>query len=166
MTFRLKTVLGATALVLLSALAAQAETVLKWAHVYETSEPFHTESVWAAEEIAKRTEGGALQGRGLSGLAARQGSRHQPGPEARHRRHHHFRFELRGARLQADRRHLFPISSGIRATFWPTRKATSSSACPRAMRMPPATTSPPSPTMARATRRPTSRSRNAPTWRA
>ncbi len=57
MTFRLTTVLGATALVLVSALAAQAETVLKWAHVYETSEPFHTESVWAAEEIAKRTEG-------------------------------------------------------------------------------------------------------------
>ncbi|MBV2187087.1 MAG: sialic acid TRAP transporter substrate-binding protein SiaP [Rhizobium sp.] len=57
MTFRLTTVLGATALVLVSALAAQAETLLKWAHVYETSEPFHTESVWAAEEIAKRTEG-------------------------------------------------------------------------------------------------------------
>ncbi|MBW8320391.1 MAG: sialic acid TRAP transporter substrate-binding protein SiaP [Rhizobium sp.] len=57
MTFRLKTVLGATALVLVSALAAQAETVLKWAHVYETSEPFHTESLWAGEEIAKRTEG-------------------------------------------------------------------------------------------------------------
>ena len=37
--------------------SAYAETVLKWAHVYETSEPFHTESVWAAEEIAKRTEG-------------------------------------------------------------------------------------------------------------
>lgn len=33
------------------------QTALKWAHVYETSEPFHTESVWAAEEIAKRTEG-------------------------------------------------------------------------------------------------------------
>lgn len=32
-------------------------TNLKWAHVYETSEPFHTESVWAAEEIEKRTEG-------------------------------------------------------------------------------------------------------------
>ena len=57
MTFRLKAVLGATALVLASAFAAQAETVLKWAHVYETSEPFHTESVWAAEEIAKRTDG-------------------------------------------------------------------------------------------------------------
>jgi len=53
----LKMLLGATAVVLASALAAQAETVLKWAHVYETSEPFHTDSVWAAEEIGKRTEG-------------------------------------------------------------------------------------------------------------
>ncbi|KAA0594293.1 tripartite ATP-independent transporter DctP family solute receptor [Azospirillum lipoferum] len=37
--------------------AAQAQTKLKWAHVYETSEPFHTQSVWAAQEIAKRTSG-------------------------------------------------------------------------------------------------------------
>jgi tripartite ATP-independent transporter DctP family solute receptor len=36
---------------------AMAQTKLKWAHVYETSEPFHTESVWAAGEIAKRTNG-------------------------------------------------------------------------------------------------------------
>ncbi len=36
---------------------AFAQTALKWAHVYETSEPFHTESVWAAEEIKKRTDG-------------------------------------------------------------------------------------------------------------
>jgi tripartite ATP-independent transporter DctP family solute receptor len=36
---------------------AHAQTVLKWAHVYETSEPFHTDSVWAAEEINKRTNG-------------------------------------------------------------------------------------------------------------
>lgn len=36
---------------------AEAQTKLKWAHVYETSEPFHTESVWAAQEIAKRTDG-------------------------------------------------------------------------------------------------------------
>lgn len=36
---------------------AQAQTKLKWAHVYETSEPFHTESVWAADEIKKRTNG-------------------------------------------------------------------------------------------------------------
>ncbi|MER9329868.1 sialic acid TRAP transporter substrate-binding protein SiaP [Mesorhizobium sp. M0488] len=37
--------------------SASAQTVLKWAHVYETSEPFHTESVWAADEIKKRTQG-------------------------------------------------------------------------------------------------------------
>ena len=34
-----------------------AQTKLKWAHVYETSEPFHTASVWAAQEINKRTSG-------------------------------------------------------------------------------------------------------------
>ena len=34
-----------------------AQTKLKWAHVYETSEPFHTASVWAAGEIGKRTNG-------------------------------------------------------------------------------------------------------------
>jgi tripartite ATP-independent transporter DctP family solute receptor len=34
---------------------ALAQTKLKWGHVYETSEPFHTESVWAAQEFAKRT---------------------------------------------------------------------------------------------------------------
>ena len=41
----------------LAASAASAQTVLKWAHVYETPEPFHTESVWAAEEFKKRTSG-------------------------------------------------------------------------------------------------------------
>ena len=35
--------------------SAQAQTKLKWAHVYETSEPYHTAAVWAAGEIAKRT---------------------------------------------------------------------------------------------------------------
>jgi tripartite ATP-independent transporter DctP family solute receptor len=35
----------------------QAQTKLKWAHVYETSEPFHKWSVWASEEIKKRTNG-------------------------------------------------------------------------------------------------------------
>ena len=34
-----------------------AQAKLKWAHVYETSEPFHTASVWAAQEIGKRTSG-------------------------------------------------------------------------------------------------------------
>ena len=34
-----------------------AQTKLKWAHVYETSEPYHTDSVWAAAEIKKRSNG-------------------------------------------------------------------------------------------------------------
>src|SRR5262245_20272562 len=36
---------------------ALAQTKLKWAHVYETGEPYHTQAVWAAEEIKKRTDG-------------------------------------------------------------------------------------------------------------
>lgn len=39
------------------ALSASAQTKLKWAHVYETSEPYHTQALWAAEEIKKRTNG-------------------------------------------------------------------------------------------------------------
>lgn len=57
MKIKLATILGAVAALALSAAAAQAQTSLKWAHVYETSEPFHTQSVWAAEEIGKRTNG-------------------------------------------------------------------------------------------------------------
>ena len=41
----------------LVATVAQAQTKLKWAHVYETSEPYHKWSVWAAEEIKKRSNG-------------------------------------------------------------------------------------------------------------
>src|SRR5262249_24392131 len=36
---------------------AAAQTKLKWAHVYEVAEPYHTEALWAAEEIKKRTNG-------------------------------------------------------------------------------------------------------------
>lgn len=36
---------------------AQSAMELKWAHVYETSEPYHNQAVWAAEEIKKRTNG-------------------------------------------------------------------------------------------------------------
>ncbi|HEX8012191.1 MAG TPA: sialic acid TRAP transporter substrate-binding protein SiaP [Casimicrobiaceae bacterium] len=46
----------AAALVLASG-TALAQTKLKWAHVYETSEPFQKWSVWAADEIKKRTNG-------------------------------------------------------------------------------------------------------------
>jgi TRAP-type C4-dicarboxylate transport system substrate-binding protein len=51
----LKTLLAAAVVALAFPVAAQ--TKLKWAHVYETSEPYHTDSVWAAEEIKKRTSG-------------------------------------------------------------------------------------------------------------
>jgi tripartite ATP-independent transporter DctP family solute receptor len=47
----------ATAMVALAGPASAQAQKLKWAHVYETSEPYHTESVWAAEEIKKRTNG-------------------------------------------------------------------------------------------------------------
>ncbi len=58
--FALKTLaaLGTLAMgTLLMSTGAQAQQKLKWAHVYETSAPFHTESVWAAEEIKKRSNG-------------------------------------------------------------------------------------------------------------
>ena len=41
----------------IAAAPAEAQTVLKWAHVYETPEPYHTQALWAAEEIKKRTNG-------------------------------------------------------------------------------------------------------------
>ena len=49
--------LAGAAAALVAVAPAQAQTKLKWAHVYETSEPYHTESVWAAEEIKKRSNG-------------------------------------------------------------------------------------------------------------
>jgi tripartite ATP-independent transporter DctP family solute receptor len=52
--------LGATTLLVTAvafAAPAAAQTKLKWAHVYEVAEPYHTEAVWAAEEIKKRTNG-------------------------------------------------------------------------------------------------------------
>jgi tripartite ATP-independent transporter DctP family solute receptor len=55
MTRRSITALAALAAATLLAAPAMAQTKLKWGHVYETSEPFHTESVWAAAEFAKRT---------------------------------------------------------------------------------------------------------------
>jgi len=51
--------LGATLLVAAAGFcgAASAQTKLKWAHVYEVNEPYHTEALWAADEIKKRTNG-------------------------------------------------------------------------------------------------------------
>ncbi len=55
-----KLMLPALALAIVALVAAgpaAAQTKLKWAHVYETSEPYHKWSVWAADEIKKRSNG-------------------------------------------------------------------------------------------------------------
>ena len=49
--------IAACALAAAAAAPAHAQTKLKWAHVYETSEPYHKWSVWAGEEFKKRTNG-------------------------------------------------------------------------------------------------------------
>ena len=52
----MKAVKAAVAILALAlSTGALAQTKLKWAHVYETSEPYHTAALWAAGEIAKRT---------------------------------------------------------------------------------------------------------------
>ena len=55
MRIRFSFVLIATILSLALVMPAAAQTKLKFAHVYETSEAFHKEALWAAGEIAKRT---------------------------------------------------------------------------------------------------------------
>jgi tripartite ATP-independent transporter DctP family solute receptor len=52
----LKTLFAALAVAVAAPAMAQAQQ-LKWAHVYETSEPYHKWSVWAAEEIKRRSNG-------------------------------------------------------------------------------------------------------------
>jgi tripartite ATP-independent transporter DctP family solute receptor len=47
----------AAALFAIATAPAMAQTKLKLAHAYEINEPFHTQSVWAAEEIKKRSNG-------------------------------------------------------------------------------------------------------------
>ncbi|MGV3492718.1 MAG: sialic acid TRAP transporter substrate-binding protein SiaP [Ramlibacter sp.] len=54
---RLLAALGATIVLAGTALPAAAQTKLKWAHLYETSHPYHRWATWAADEIKKRTAG-------------------------------------------------------------------------------------------------------------
>src|SRR5436305_8168648 len=51
--------LGASVVVAAVSVAApaSAQTKLKWAHVYEVAEPYHTEALWAAKRIKKCTDG-------------------------------------------------------------------------------------------------------------
>ena len=52
-----KLLMASAVMGMLSAGVAQAQTKLKWAHVYEVSEPYHKYALWAADEIKKRTNG-------------------------------------------------------------------------------------------------------------
>jgi len=49
--------LAALVVALMMAGGAAAQTVLKWGHIFETTEPLHTEAVWAAQEVERRTGG-------------------------------------------------------------------------------------------------------------
>jgi len=49
--------IGAAIIALAIGGPASAQIKLKWAHVYEVTEPYHTEALWAASEIRKRTSG-------------------------------------------------------------------------------------------------------------
>ena len=59
-------------------------------------EPYHKWSVWAADEIKKRTNG-RIDIEVFPASTPRQGDRHQPGPDARHGRHDHHRRVVRRA---------------------------------------------------------------------
>jgi tripartite ATP-independent transporter DctP family solute receptor len=55
LTRRLALGLVTAAALALPSLPAVAQTKLKWAHVYEASEPYHKWALWAGEEFKKRT---------------------------------------------------------------------------------------------------------------
>ena len=57
MQYQLIGTLALAALAVLPAAPAHAQTKLKFAHVYETSEPYHKWALWAADEVKKRTAG-------------------------------------------------------------------------------------------------------------
>jgi len=55
MTIGLRFLVAALAVLAAWPSAGRAQTKLKWAHVYEVAEPYHTQAVWAADEIKKRS---------------------------------------------------------------------------------------------------------------
>jgi TRAP-type C4-dicarboxylate transport system substrate-binding protein len=54
---RCLTLTGVVVIALAMGSQASSQTRLKWSHVYEITEPYHTEALWAASEIKKRTNG-------------------------------------------------------------------------------------------------------------
>lgn len=57
MSIRTASALSCLAAAMLVSGAAQAAEELKFAHVYESSEPYHTWALWAAEQLEERTDG-------------------------------------------------------------------------------------------------------------
>ncbi len=53
----IKTIVAAACMSALLPLSANAAETLKWAHVYEEGSNYHQAALWAADEIAKRTDG-------------------------------------------------------------------------------------------------------------
>ena len=102
MKLNIRKVTIAAALSLMAFGAAHAQTKLKWAHVYETSEPYHTAAVVGCRRN-RQAHQQPLHGRSVPGVDARQGNRHQPGADARHRRHHLYRAVVRGPHVRPDR---------------------------------------------------------------
>jgi tripartite ATP-independent transporter DctP family solute receptor len=51
---------AACAVALLCGSSAWAQTKLKWAHVYEATESYHKQALWAAEEVKRQTAGRVL----------------------------------------------------------------------------------------------------------
>ena len=81
---------------------ASAQTKLKWAHVYEVAEPYHTEARLGGrgnQEAHQRQ----IRDRRVSGLAARQREPDQRRSRARHRRHDLHRHVVRRLDPQAAR---------------------------------------------------------------
>jgi TRAP-type C4-dicarboxylate transport system substrate-binding protein len=96
MLTRIATALGAVAALALSVGASGAQTNLKWAHVYETSEPFHTEVGVGGGEIEKRTEGRYHIDVFPASQLGKESDINQ-GANPGHGGHHHLRIELRGS---------------------------------------------------------------------
>ena len=100
---------AASAAALLAATTSgMAQTKLKWAHVYETSE-FHTASVWAAGENRQAHQWALCRS---TSIRPRSSARRPTStrPCAGFGRHDHLRLEFCGQELPADRRDLYPYT--------------------------------------------------------
>ncbi len=126
----------------LGGLAQAQTTTLKWAHVYEPAEPYHTSSVWAAEEINKRTNGRYKIDVYPSSQLGKESDINQGLTLGT------VDMIISGSSFAAkayppSASPIIPTPSAMRTTCWPIPRAMSSRNSPRAMRTRPAITSSP-----------------------